>query len=893
MGFCSLLAASAHPGRREAVNRTVSWQRVKEVFAATRGLPQEEREAFLQTECAGDLALADEVRTLLGAEREVPGFLDTTAEAALGTLARPEPDLREPGDCIGPWILERRVGAGGMGTVWRCHRRDDPATPYAIKFMRRGLDTAILLHRFAMERRTLAALDHPNVAALVDAGVDSHDRPFLVMEFVEGEPLDRWCDRRKLGLRERVELFAQICAAVDHAHRSLVVHRDLKPANILVNEAGVPKLLDFGVARMLVEGSDQDTETAMAARLMTPRYASPEQLRGGHVGTASDVYSLGVVLYELLSGRIPFPRREGSVTEAREDAGAVPLRPSQVVDEATAEARSMKPEVHRRQLRGDLDTIVLMALRPEPTRRYPSAGYFAEDLERHFRRLPVRARGDSVPYLFTKWSRRHRNLVAMVLLVIGVTIGGVVGIARQAEIAHEEAQFARAESASRDRVVELLIGLFESATVDNANPADISVLDLVESGANLIEEGWGGEDGVRARLMTAIGRVFAHLGQPNRAEVLIERGLALRSALYGENHLEAAESLAALGQVRLAQKRLPEAEQLLRRALAIWSEVHGPEDLSSMWAASALGLVLMEEERFDEAEAQFQHALRVRVREYGPSSPSVLAVRSHIAAIRFRQKDYVAAAEVLQAILAEQTLPGRPEDLHLASTLNNLGLVLLRLDRAEEAERASARATEVRERLLPDGHPDLAASYNNLAVALYELRRFPEAADAFRAAANCTMKRHGRSHPGVALLRLQEARSLTNAERHSQANAVLTAALADAAAGLPADHPVILVLLETSGALQVELQQATRAVLTFEDLERRLMDSKDQDPWLLARARVGLATARLLQREVTRADAALQAALPVLAAEPDREPEVHEQADRLLKEIQRLRPREQ
>lgn len=866
------------------MSETVSWKRVKEVFAAARAAAPAEREALLARECGGDAALADEVRALLGAEREVPGFLDTTAERTLGALSRPEPDLREPGQRIGPWILERRVGSGGMGTVWRCHRHDDERTPYAIKFMRRGLDTALLLHRFAMERRTLASLDHPNVAALVDAGVDDHDRPFLVMEFVEGEPLDRWCDRRRLGLRERIELFAQICGAVDHAHRSLVVHRDLKPANVLVDDSGAPKLLDFGVARMLAEGGDSDTETAQHARLLTPRYASPEQLRGGHVGTASDVYSLGIILYELLCGRPPFPRREGSIAEARADAGSQPPRPSQVAGEEAAELRGLKAETLRRQLRGDLDVIVLTALRPEPGRRYPSARHLAEDLERHFERLPVRARGDSLPYLFAKWTRRHRNLVAMMLLVAGVTVGGVIGVARQAKIAREEAALAKAEAASRDRVVELLILLFQTAMADDVNPELVSVLDLAESGAALLEKDWAGEDRVRARLMTALGRVFVHLKRPDRAQELLEGGLALRTALYGENHLEAAESLAALGDLRREQERLSEAEDLLRHAIAIYQDAGVGDGLSASWAASALGQVLMEREQFDEAESWFQLALGVREREYSPGSPPVLVVRSHLAAIRFRQQRYAEAEAMLAQVLAEQERPERPADLHLASTLNNYGLVLLRLEdpqRLEGAELVLARAADLRQSLLPAGHPDLAASYNNLAVARFARERFAEAADAFRAAADCTALMHGRANAGVALLRLNEARSLMSAGRPSNASQVITGALADIGLGLPPDHPHVVALKETSGMLLVQLQESRKAVEVYRELEQTLAAGGQADPWLLARVRVGLATARWLQRDQVGAAAALDLALPVLEQDPAHDPDTLDRARRL------------
>ena len=859
-----------------------SWEKVKEVFTRARAFPEAEREAYLKTQCQGDTALADEVRALLGAEGDVPGFLDTTAEEALGSFSKAEPDLREPGQVVGPWVLERRVGAGGMGTVWRCHRASEPETPYAIKFMRRGLDTALLLHRFAMERHTLAALDHPNVAALVDAGVDANDRPFLVMEFVDGEPLDRWCDRRRLGVRARVDLFRDVCSAVHHAHRSLVVHRDLKPANILVTDAGIVKLLDFGVAKMLGVGDRSDTETATSARLITPRYASPEQLLGGHVGTPSDVYSLGIILYELLAGRTPFPHREGTIQEAREDAGAEPPRPSQVLDDASAEQRGTRLETLRRQLRGDLDTIVLAAVRTDADRRYASAGHLAEDLERHFSGLPVKARGDSLPYLFTTWTRRHRGLVASILIFTGLSLGGVIGIARQAHIARREADSARAEFESREKVVEMLIGLFESAAADNASPENISALDLIESGAAELADGGGGDDKVRAKLMATVGRVLVHLGRPEDAESLLEDSLALRTAIYGERHPDVAESLAALGELRRVQGRITEAEELLRRAIATFQVEAGEEPSSITWAAVSLGLVLMDQEQFAEAETWLELAGRVRTREYSAGHTGVLVVKGHLALIRFRQERYADAEAILREVLAEQEK--RPPDLHLAFTLNNLGLVLLRLGRADEAEKAFVRTLETRQSMLPSAHPDLAVSFNNLALARYELKLFPQAALDFHEAARLTTQRPVRDPQALAMMRLNESRSLLQAAEPAKAADVLSGALAEAGSKLPGVHPLVLALLQATGAAQMQLRQGTRAVATYEELERRLISLQDVDPWPLARVRVELGAARLMDNYPVRAEVALAAALEVLHAQPEKDPELVRRAEMLLAE---------
>src|SRR5215470_5019015 len=400
------------------------WPLVKDVFQAALDRPPEERAAFLDSACAGDDALRREVESLLVAQREAGAFLSRPA-------ALPAPPELE-GRRVGPYRVLGPIGRGGMGVVYRAVRDDDVfRKTVALKVVAGGA-SAEHLRRLAHERQILGRLQHPNIATILDGGTTDEGQPYLVMEYVEGEAIDAYCAARGLGTRERLEMFRTVCSAVQYAHQNLVVHRDLKPQNVLVTPDGQPKLLDFGIAKLLAAGVDPDeTPTATLLPMMTPEYASPEQVRGEAVTTASDVYSLGVVLYELLTGARPYSVRTGSLQEiVRVVCDTQPAVPS-----------AAAPQAHG--VRGDLDTIVLKALRKEPARRYASAQELADDLRRYLEGRPVLARKDTVGYRVGKFVGRHRVGVAAAALVAASLVGGLVTTLRQARIA--EANRLRAE----------------------------------------------------------------------------------------------------------------------------------------------------------------------------------------------------------------------------------------------------------------------------------------------------------------------------------------------------------------------------------------------------------------------------------------------------------------
>lgn len=447
------------------------WQQVKSLFQALLDQPPDQRPAFLDQACPADAELRREVESLLAFHENADQFIETPALAAAGDVLTDELLLPMEGRRIGAYKVLREIGRGGMGSVYVAIRADDQYQKrVAIKLVKRGMDTDEILHRFHNERQILASLDHPNIAKLLDGGTTDDGLPYFVMEYIEGQPIDAFCDARKLSTAERLELFRAICSAVHYAHQNLVVHRDLKPSNILVTSDGSAKLLDFGIAKLLNPALSSPrtlNPTRLDMRLLTPEYASPEQVRGEPITTASDVYSLGVILYELLTGRRPYrttsrqpqelmhavceeePDRPSTAVSRVEEApgpdgvGAVTL-----TAEMVSRTREGEPYKLRQKLSGDLDNIILMAMRKEPQRRYASVEQFSEDLRRHLEGLPVVARKNTWTYRSAKFIGRHKAGVLAAAMIALALVGGIITTTWQWRVART--QRARAERRFND-----------------------------------------------------------------------------------------------------------------------------------------------------------------------------------------------------------------------------------------------------------------------------------------------------------------------------------------------------------------------------------------------------------------------------------------------------------
>ncbi|MGH9854401.1 MAG: serine/threonine protein kinase, partial [Blastocatellia bacterium] len=545
------------------------WQHIEELFRTVVARPTAERESYLTQACNGDEELRREVLSLLARDTAEDFIREQIATAAVAFAAKPKDDLT--GERIGPYRVTRLIGRGGMGAVYEAERDDEQfRQQVAIKIIKRGMDTDFVRDRFLRERQILASLDHPHIARLFDGGATPDGLPYFVMEFVAGDPITAYCRRHQLSVSEKLKLFRKVCSAVQHAHQKLVVHRDLKPSNILITEDGAPKLLDFGIAKLLSpDVSQAHTRTETAIRLMTPEYASPEQARGQAVATTTDVYSLGVVLYELLTKRRPLEFKTYSPAEIERAICDTEIEePSKVVSRM-----GDAPTRLARQLAGDLDNILLMAMRKEPERRYQSVEQFSEDLRRHLGRMPVVARKDTFGYRAGKLIRRHKAGVAILallaILAVAMTVQAV-RIGRERDRANQEAATAQA-------VTQSLVAMFEAADPSKARGSVITARELLDQGAEKVVRELKDQPAVQAKLLDTIGQLYQSIGLYDREQPLLEEALKLRRRALGDEHPDVATSLNHLAEVVRLKGDYAKSESLLREALALRRKLLGEE----------------------------------------------------------------------------------------------------------------------------------------------------------------------------------------------------------------------------------------------------------------------------------------------------------------------------
>ncbi len=711
------------------------WQRVDALLDAALDRPPGDRAAFVDQACSDDPTLSREVKALL--DHDDPDFID-----------RPAFDLHgeDPatGRRIGPYRLRRLLGRGGMGAVYLAVREDDYRQQVALKLIKQGMDSAQIVHRFHNERQILASLDHPSIARILDGGTTGDGLPYFAMEYVEGQPIDRYCDAGKLTTRDRLRLFRQVCAAVHLAHQNLVVHRDLKPGNILVTTGGTPKLLDFGIAKLLApEGAAGALTTAFGQQPMTLRYASPEQVRGESINTRSDVYSLGVLLYELLTGHAPYNLLGSTLGECiRRICEEEPRRPStavrrdaeirrpdgttrQLTPEGVSRTRDGDPRKLRRRLTGDLDDIVLMALRKEPEKRYGSVEQLSLDLRRHLDGLPVVARRGTVLYRSAKFLRRNRwrlATAAVLLLVIAAGVTTRIWSARQiaqAEIA-EGLSAERAREAQRQAEIraELLQNLFTASDLDRNHR--FTVRQLLVRGEGRIRENLRREP--LATQLESLGLIYGDLGLKDEAREQFEDCLELRRGLYGGDDPLLARALNNLAAWHYRAGGYEEAGQLYRDALDMRRRL-GEEGLYLVKAISNQASILMNRGGYAEAEELYREALAIREDAYGPEDPAVASSLRSLGILLYIRSDFERAEPLLRRALEIRRRSFGAEDQRVAAAGSSLARVLHARGRHREAEELYAAVLAVRRQRLGEDHSHVALTKKDLAALFLDQGR--------------------------------------------------------------------------------------------------------------------------------------------------------------------------
>ncbi|MBA4160328.1 MAG: serine/threonine protein kinase, partial [Gemmatimonadetes bacterium] len=593
-----------------------------------------------------------------------------------------------------------------------------------------------------------------------DGGTTEDGLPYLVMERVAGEPVTDYCDRKRLTLEQRLRLFVTVARTVQHAHGNLIVHRDLKPSNILVTEPapakageGEIKLLDFGIAKLLDPHAlpDAPPQTHPGLRLMTPEYASPEQIRGEAVTTATDVYGLGLVLYELLSGHHPF-RRQTDGGGDRSIRERELLRPSSAVarDARASRARRTQPERLRRKLRGDLDRIVLTALREEPERRYASADRLAEDIEHYLQRRPIRARGDSVAYRVGKFATRHRwgaAVTAGFLLLLGGYAATITVKEREVRFALERASV---EAERAEQVTTFLMRLFEATDPHEVGSDAITARELLERGAARAEQ-LSHQPAAQAQMLDVIGRTYQHLGQYDRAQPLLERALGLRRSTFGDGHSKVAESRSHLARLHHAHGHLDSAEVLFRRALHSQRDLPGVEQAQGARTLGGLALVLQDRGDYGQAELLAREALEVRRRVLGGKHAEVAESLNDLAEILRRDGKYAAAEPLYREALALRRQLFGEDNPAVAESLHNLAYLLQLKGDLDAVEPLYRRALAIYRSVLGEEHRTVAGTTSNLGLLMFRTGKLDAADSLYREALAMRRRLLGQEHPDVAL----------------------------------------------------------------------------------------------------------------------------------------------
>ncbi len=706
-----------------------------------------ERQAHLAALAESDPELAAAVADLLAADARASGFLDQPAvPTAVHQWLAASAEETVLGQTIGPYRTVTLLGRGGMGEVYLAERADGQFDQrVALKVLRRGMDSDEILRRFLRERQLLARLEHPHIARLLDGGRAPDGRPFIVMERVEGEPITAWCSARKSTVDERLRLAITCCEAVEVAHRNLIVHRDLKPSNILVSAGGQVKLLDFGIAKLLGDDGEETLLTRAGVHVLTPAYAAPEQILGGAITTATDVYALGVVLYELLTGALPHDRR---VTTGVELAAKVsretverPSTAARKTAESIGDTEDRNGRKLSRRLQGDLDTILLKALHRDPARRYASAAALGDDLRRHLEGQPVSARPDTVGYRAAKFVERHRWGVAAAVLIALSLVGGLAAALWQARLARAQAQ--RAEEAQR-----FLTSIFRVAEPDRSKGAQLTARDLLDSGAARVDGELADEPELHAEMLKVLGNVYLQLALYPEALKLHEKALAIRRTLSDEPSWELAESYRRVGQTLHKTAEYEKARPFLERALAM-HESRGDEPAMAS-TLNDLGNLSRAEGDLEGAERLLERAVVLRSRAEPLDSPELAKYLNNLALALQRQRKFPEAARVYERALAiHRKNEGELSSL-VAGTEDNLAMVLNETGDLEGARAHNQIALAIAERLYDRPHPNQALFLNTAGFLAAKRDAHEEAVRFYERALAVYEQTLGLDHPDAA-----------------------------------------------------------------------------------------------------------------------------------------------
>jgi serine/threonine protein kinase len=718
------------------------WERIQKLFHEAAALPAGGQRGYLEAACSDDESLIDDVLALLREDAQSASILDQP-------LADVAHDLLDDGNSLpfrelGSYRIRKMLGEGGMGVVYLAERQD-LGSMVALKLLRDAWLSPARRERFAAEQRTLAQLNHPSIARLYDADTLPDGTPFFVMEYVEGLPLTDYCAQHGCSIEQRLKLFRQVCEAVQYAHGNAVIHRDLKPSNILVRADGTIRLLDFGIAKQLESLDVPAHQTMTALRLMTPEYASPEQIRGQRAGIQTDVYSLGVILYELLSGELPFDLSSLSPAEAEMVLlSHEPGRPSAKVPRRAKAGDSLAGSLSA-SVRADLDVLCLTAMHKDPERRYRSVEALIRDVDHYLKAEPLEARPDTLSYRLSKFVRRNRREVVAASAALLALVGLVVFFTLRLQKARDAAL---AEAARTQRIQHFTMNLFQGGDEEVGPADDLRVITLVDRGLQEAQA-LTGDPAAQAELYQTLGTVYQNLGKLEPAEKLLDSSLAERKARFGADSAPVADSLIALAALRDAQAKFGDAEQLARQGVEMSKRHLAPNHPAIGKGTALLGKILEDHGDYDHAITVLEDAARLQTAAGVPTS-ELSGTLTELANCHFYAGHYDTSETLNKQLLAMDRQFYGERHPHVADDLINLGAIQYERTRFPEAESYYRQGLQITEDFYGKDHPATSSALTMLGRAVLSEGKLDEAAGILQEALRIQEKVYGKVHPRVA-----------------------------------------------------------------------------------------------------------------------------------------------
>ncbi len=730
---------------------------IKVIFDKALSLNEEEREKYFKTLPEKEKVFIEEVRSLIDSYQLTEDFLEIASnQKEIFSIDKNQPHPLI-GKHIGQYLIEKEIGIGGMGIVFIAVRDDKEfKQKVAIKILKQGLTTKYLIKRFENERQILADLQHPNIAKLFDGGKTIDGLPYLVMEYIEGIPITEYCKKNRLSINKKLKLFTTVCSAVQYAHQNLIIHRDLKPGNILVNELGTPKLLDFGVAKLLDEDLMNENIKLTQTKMMhlTPEYASPEQINGKNITTASDVYSLGVILYQLLTGLQPYQLNSNSpmlISKILSEEKII--KPSEIYKSKETQKTSQQQNLNAKSLttlKGDLDNIILKAMHKDVAQRYISVQELIDDINRYLKGLPVKARKDTLGYRFTKFVQRHKIGVALFVLFNILIISSIAAIIYQGRIAAKERDKAKIENQKFEKVNSFLQEMLSSVDPSEIG-RDVKVYDILKKASLDVETELKDQPEIEAAIRSTIGNTYVNLGEYDKAKPFLEKSLAINTKLYGSESKETAESIHDLalyydwiGEYKIADSLYEISINIFRKTLLEPTKIFAD-------ALNNHAIIKMNFSQNEEAEKLYLEAIKNSIITNGPKDRNTAVMMNNIA-INYMDTGKLDEAEKYYkkalTIIIETLGENRPE---AGSAYNNIARLFIHKLEYDSAEVYLKKSYDLKFKLKGKDHPDVGLALSNLGFLNINKENYTVAEDYFLKALKQYKKSLKEDHPYIAL----------------------------------------------------------------------------------------------------------------------------------------------